>query len=293
MVGKSYSEEQVIELLRKALERQQQGERPAKEEKPPKPPKPTRKERKIQKLREQLGELEGFMPTSEASEPALHFTGKKPLQFKRTGSLIIPPEVKKKAKKLQTRFIPEAHEPELDVVTEQIEKPQTTVHSPESIKVDGVKEVKRNPEHYIEINMVTHSRVVDTFYIPADLKKFHYKTKEYQVNEDAIYLLPTRIGLFMPTCHYKEGVFKPWGFKQMNKGITGKALSLLYMEQLYTSLLYSEDLKYNLFIVILSIAILVAYGIGCYFLFVHGGGLFAPNQPVSPSELIILLRGLI
>ena len=196
-----------------------------------------------------------------------------------------------KAHAIFTSEVPEAHPPldEPDVVEAQVEKPQTTIHCPESIKEDGLKEVRRNPEYYIEINMVTTSRVVDTFYIPAETRRFHYKTSEYKVDEENIYLLPTRLGLFMPTTYYKEGTLNPRGFKQTNKGITGKALSLLYMEQLYTSLLYSEDVKYNLFIVILSIASLIAYGVGCYFLFFHNGGLLQGGQP-APIGLILPWR---
>lgn len=187
--------------------------------------------------------------------------------------------IRRKAKKVFTDAIPEALPPGSlpDITEEQVEKPQTTQHCPESIGVEGLNEVKKNPEYFIEINMVTNSRVVDTFYIPAESRKFHYKTKEYKIDEETIYLLPTKLGLFMPTCHYKEGSYQPQGFRQTNKGITGKALSLLYMEQLYTSLLYSEDIKYNLFIVILSIASLIAYALGMYFLFFHQGGLLAPT----------------
>jgi len=74
----------------------------------------------------------------------------------------------------------------------------------------------------------------------------------------------------MPTCFFYEKQNKPVIFKQTNTGITGKALSLLYNEKLYTALLYPEIGKYNFFVVIVSIISLVAYGIGCYMLF--GGG---------------------
>lgn len=198
-------------------------------------------------------------------------------------------DISRKTRKAFDDIVPEAHEPE--VISEQVEKPQTTKHCPESIKEDGLREVKKNPEYYIEINMVTKNRVVDTFFIPAEKKKIHYKTKEYVINEEAIYLLPTKLGLFMPTCYYKEGTYEPRGFKQMNKGITGKALSLLYMEQLYTSLLYSDEVKYNFFIVILSIAILICYGVGCYFLFINNGGLLPKDAvPLPPIDLIFPWR---
>jgi hypothetical protein len=225
-----------------------------------------------------------------------HFIGKKKMQFKKDEPVPVLLQKAKKhlrfrwrAKKKFDEIVPEAHEPE--VVSEQVEKPQTTKHCPESVKEDGLREVKKNPEYYIEINMVTKNRVVDTFFIPAEKKKIHYKTKEYVINEEAIYLLPTKLGLFMPTCYYKEGTYEPRGFKQMNKGITGKALSLLYMEQLYTSLLYSDDVKYNFFIVILSIAILICYGVGCYFLFINNGGLLPKEAvPLPPIDLIFPWR---
>jgi len=179
-----------------------------------------------------------------------------------------------------------------DVSEEQKEMPMTTQYCPESVKEEGLPDVKKTPEDYVEINLIKKTRVVDAFYIKAEKKIFHYKKKEYQVNEESIYLLPTKTGMFMPTCYYHEGKAEPTGFKQTNKGITGKALSLLYMEQLYTSLLYSEDLKYNFFIVILSIASLIAYGIGCYFVFFHNGGMFvpAPTTPPAPEALIMPWR---
>lgn len=280
---------------------------------PPPPPPPSGKEKsRLKRLRQLQAEMERLGGDSvkhdisvedalELQPPSTHLKGKG-IQFARPEPepapaparlVTIPPghdrprhgwrsrRAEAKAKQVFTELIPEALPPgQLDIVAEQVEKPQTTIHCPESIKEDGLREVRRNPEYFIEINLVTNSRVVDTFYIPSDKKKFHYKTKEYRVDEEAIYLLPTKLGLFMPTSHYKEGIVTPHGFKQTNKGITGKALSLLYMEQLYTSLLYSEDLKYNLFIVILSIACLIAYGIGCYFLF---------NNLWNPGATIALL----
>jgi hypothetical protein len=188
----------------------------------------------------------------------------------------------------------DAQEP--DMVQEQVERPMTTLFCPESIKEEELSQVKKEPELYIEINVIKVSRVVDAFYIPTIRKTFHYKKKEYKVAEEAIYLLPTKGGAFMPTCYYREGNVNPTGFKNMNKGITGKALSLLYMEQLYTSLLYAEDIKYNLFIVILSIAILIAYGIGMYMTFIHGGGIFNPTPSggggtEAPIALIRMVGG--
>ena len=148
-----------------------------------------------------------------------------------------------------------------------------------------MKDVRKNPQDYLEINLVKKSRVVDTFYISGERKQFHYKEKPYHVKEDGIYLLPTKSGLFVPTSFYKENRPDPVNFKNQNKGITGKAMSLLYNDRLYMSLLIGDETKWNLFIVILSIALLIAYAIGCYFVFFHNGGVFIPIGGGEPLPI--------
>lgn len=148
--------------------------------------------------------------------------------------------------------------------------------------VSDMKTIRKSPENYLEINIVKRSRVVDTFAVSIDRKHIMYKGKKYNITEKYIYLLPTKAGYLMPTSFYKEDRDEPVGFLNTNKGITGKALSLLYSEQLYATLLFSEDEKYNLFIVILLIGCLIAFAIGCYFVFFHQGGLFGPAYPVYP-----------
>lgn len=146
-----------------------------------------------------------------------------------------------------------------------------TEHCPEAVL--DVRVIKKNPENHLEINIVRKSRVVDVFCIPVDRKTFHYKEKPYNIREDGIYLMPTKTGLFMPSSYYREGKPEPAMFRNTNKGITGRALSLLYKEQLYRQILFAEDPKYNLFIVILLIATLIAFGVGSYFVFFHNGGM--------------------
>jgi hypothetical protein len=208
-------------------------------------------------------------------------------------TLLPQPEPVKAKRRLRFHRHPKLKQidaPTLDVIEELKDRSMITRHCPESITEADLPAVKKEPEQFIEINVIEVSRVVDAFYISASKKKFHYKSKEYKVSEDAIYLLPTKSGAFMPTCYFREGNPNPTGFKNTNKGITGKALSLLYMEQLYTSLLYSEDMKYNLFIVILSIAILIAYGIGIYFTLIHNGGIFKPSSTPGGEAPIALIR---
>jgi hypothetical protein len=274
----------------------------AKENMPqPEPPQLTRRERrrmrKLESLRSQLEALKEppeeakyIVSPEEASRLQLEEDGKKFVQMQQSHF--------KGKKKLQFAPASEPVEPEggqaptpqtavPDVIEEQVVRTMTTIYCPESVPEEALKEVRRIPELYIEINVIKQSRVVDGFYIRGELKSFHYKKKEYRVKEDAIYLLPQKSGMFIPTCFYRENDTNPRGFKQMNKGITGKAMSLLYMEQLYTSLLYSEDTKYNFFIVILSIGILIAYGIGVYLTFFHNGGIM-PKPPAPVIETILM-----
>lgn len=157
------------------------------------------------------------------------------------------------------------NDPSLDTIQEQIESPMTTIKCPESIKKEELKNIDKQPENYIEINFIKKIRIVDNFFIPSNLKKFHYNKIVYNIIEENIYILPTKKGYFMPTCFYKEGTIEPVDFKQKNKGITGKALSLLYDPNFYTDLFTAEEGKYNLFIVILLIISISAFMIGLYF----------------------------
>jgi len=193
----------------------------------------------------------------------------------------LPPHVKKKKKKW-------GHKEE-EIEDLRAVKPMVTRLCPESVPTEGLFDVVEHPEYYIEINIVKKNRVVESFYVNSEIKKFTFKEKEYKIKEDNIFLLPTKTNAMMPTSYYREDEQEPKGFRQLNKGITGKALSLLYMEQLYTSLLYSEDLKYNFFIVILSIATLICFGIGLYMLFFMFPQASSDGGGVLPSVSLIRL----
>jgi hypothetical protein len=175
-----------------------------------------------------------------------------------------------------------------DLIQEQLEGDFATAYCKQAEK--DIYKVRQHPEHYIEVNIIKNSRLVDTFYISAENKYFNYKSKKYNITEDGIYLLPQRSGFFIPTVFYYESNSKPVGFKQTNKGITGKALSLMYQENLYTTLLHAGEDKYNLLIVILTIGVFIAYGILLYLLFMHGnGGVLGQGSnvpPVSPQVIM-------
>lgn len=156
---------------------------------------------------------------------------------------------------------------ELDTIQEQIESPMTTSHCKQAITEKELKLIEKNPENYIEINFIKKIRIVDSFYIPSNITKFNYAGTDYLIDEEIIYILPTKKSFFMPTCFYREGISEPVDFKQKNEGISGKALSLLYDPSLYQDMFSEEEGKYNLFIVILLISSISAYLIGLYFLF--------------------------
>lgn len=255
--------------------------------KPSKPQRPKQSDeerrRKDRERKRQWRAKQKALKAQEASQPAetpIKTKSKKRIRFNKDKLI-------KKRKPVPKVVEPEQVKEEFGIVEEQHDLPMTSRLCPESVKEDGLREVLRMPEQYLEINIIKQSRVVDAFYISSDKKQFHYNKTKYKVKEEAIYLLPTKSGMFMPTSYYREGKSEPRGFKQLNKGITGKAMSLLYMEQLYITLLYSEETKWNFFIVILSIATLVAYGIGCYFVFFHNGGILPqPQPPISPQVIM-------
>jgi len=168
----------------------------------------------------------------------------------------------------------------LDIIEEQTDDAHATRYSKDA-EVD-MKKVAEHPERYIEINIVKKSRVVDSFFIFADKPKFQYKKKTFHIREDGIYLLP-RKGFFIPTAFYYENTSEPIGFKQTNKGITGKAMTLLYKHGLYETLLSGDDPQLNRILIFLILIQLVLWGITMYFLFFHqpeqavdGGGAIQP-----------------
>jgi hypothetical protein len=154
----------------------------------------------------------------------------------------------------------------LDTIQEQIESPMTTIKCKESIKDKELKKVDKNPENYIQINFIKKIRIVDSFYIHSNIKKFKYDNKTYNIVEENIYILPTKKDYFIPTCFYKEDKYDPVDFSQKNTGITGKALSLLYDVKLYVDLFRAEEGQYNLFVVIFLIISMSCFIVGLYFL---------------------------
>ena len=252
------------------------------------PPKLTRAERKALRREQKQKEQKKLQ---FAPSPATQPVPTKPAAEKEEPKPEQQPDQVQMKKRLRFRFRKQtmpvyAEAP--DLVTEQME-PEYTTRLSKDAEVD-VKKVQKNPELYIEINMVRKSRLVDTFFIFAEKKKFLYKTKEYNVEEDGIYLLPKKRGkFFMPTSFYREGRPSPVSFRQTNKGITGKALSLLYSENLYSNLLFDVDeQKYNFFIVILLIALLVCWGIMYWMLFMRHGAPPPDGGGVAPPISLIL-----
>jgi hypothetical protein len=201
-------------------------------------------------------------------------------------------------KKIRIRRRKKTSEPEpeqtLDIIEEQVDNAHATRYSKDA-EID-MKKVAEHPERYIEINIVKKSRVVDSFFIFADKPKFQYKKKLFHIREDGIYLLP-RKGFFIPTSFYYETNSEPIGFKQTNKGITGKAMTLLYKHGLYETLLSGDDPSLNKILIFMILIQLVLWGVTMYFLFFHnpeqvtnGGGAIQPAIIKLPF-LGVLFRG--
>lgn len=179
------------------------------------------------------------------------------------------------------------------IITEQLEHCNTTLLCDESIKQDDLSKVRKNPELYIEINIISKSRIVDNFFISIDKKSFKYDKFTYNIIDENLYLLPSKQGFFMVTSFFIEKDRNAKSFKKTNKGITGKALSLLYDENLYTDLFSGDENKYNLFIVILSIITLILFSAGLYLLFFYDPSI-PPPQIITPVESVILFfRGVL
>lgn len=169
-----------------------------------------------------------------------------------------------------------------DIVLEQMEKSHTSIFCPESIKDENLKDVRKNPERYLEVNMVTNARIVDSFFIPISSKHFNYKKRKYVVKQEFIYLMPTKYGYFMPTSFFRENDTDIKSFKKTNTGITGKAMSLLYDENLYVDLFSGDDAKYNFFIVVLQIISLIVFSAALYLLF-----FYEPEQVQAQAPKVV------
>ena len=214
-------------------------------------------EKKIDKLKTSI-DIKDEKP-DRTPDPKPEAKPEKPKQDKRKISL----------RRGKAKTEPEHVDTELDVIIEQTEDEGTTTYCPEA--ESDLLGVYEHPERFIEINMVKRSRVVDSFYLSADHKTFEYMDVKYNVDETGVYLLP-KGDFFLPTTFYSQGSKDPVGFRQSNKGITGKALTLLYKHGLYETLLTVDEQKYNLFIVVFNLLTLIFLAIVVFMLFSGGGG---------------------
>lgn len=148
--------------------------------------------------------------------------------------------------------------------------------------VDAI-EVMKHPQDFIEVNIVKRKRYVVSFYVSSELPSFTYDKKKYVIREKGVYLLPRQHvnhSFFVPCSFYYEGKNEPINFKQMNRGITGKALTLLYKNGLYETLLKKQEKNYNLFIVILLIIQLILF---VAFIYLSVNGVPIGNGGVIPA----------
>lgn len=158
--------------------------------------------------------------------------------------------------------------------------------------IRDIDQIRETPEAYLQVDMIREHRVVDTFFMPSETDEFVYLGKNYDIDDDSIFLQPFR-DQFIPTIvvREKKGTQK---FKKINRGITGKALALLYRTKLYQTLLTPADDKYNLFVILLVIIQLSALAFVVYFLISMGrlpGEVPDIPMPINPRPGIIFPWG--
>lgn len=130
-----------------------------------------------------------------------------------------------------------------------------------------------HPDRYIEVNIKGENRIFTNLFIYAKEKQFEYKRRKYTIDPNCIYVLPKKQG-FIPTIFYKEGDSKPLSFKNTNKGIPARAMSLLWNLRLYRQLVIVEDKNINWLLVVVVLAQCILLGVGIYLRFFHTGPLF-------------------
>lgn len=137
------------------------------------------------------------------------------------------------------------------------------------IKDLSMEDIQENPENFLEINIIRDTKIIETIYIYAKDKKFTYDDKEYDVDHDRNLHNP-KGNYVIPTAFYKEGEPIPIDFKNMNKGIPSKVLSLLYDTRLYRILIQPETGNLNWILIIVTIIQIVMMGIVVWGLWNNG-----------------------
>lgn len=129
-----------------------------------------------------------------------------------------------------------------------------------NIKDVTMEEIQDNPENFLEINVIRDTKIIETSYIFAGKKTFKYKGDNYEVDHD-LNLHNPKGRYVIPTAFYKEGNAKPISFKNLNKGIPSKVLTLLYDTRLYRILIQPETGNLNWVLIIVTIIQIIMMGI--------------------------------
>ena len=136
-------------------------------------------------------------------------------------------------------------------------------------KTITLKDIKENPELYIKTNIIRKNTIIDTTYVMTKNKKFKYDGKEYNVDESKNLHEP-KGNYVIPTSYYTEGDPNQLSFKNLNKGIPSKILTLLFDPHLYSILINIEEKSTNWILIILTIVNIILMGVVTYGLYSNG-----------------------
>lgn len=160
---------------------------------------------------------------------------------------------------------------DLSLSKKKDEKTMKNKETPEGIKIEDLtmEDIQENPENFLEINIIRDTKIIETTYIYAKEKKFKYKDNEYNVNHDRNLHNP-KGNYVIPTAFYKEGEPDPISFKNLNRGIPSKVLTLLYDTRLYRILIQPETGNLNWVLIIVTIIQIAMMGIVLWGLWNNG-----------------------
>jgi len=130
---------------------------------------------------------------------------------------------------------------------------------------DGITQemIDKNPHLYAEINIVEKKTgMIRSFITYAKDQRFTYENFNYELQPEGMNLIPIK-NSFCPLYVFLEKHKNPVDFKNKNKHVPGRVLSLLYDLDTYRILIQMEFKKLNMILVILgivSIIVLAVYG---------------------------------
>jgi hypothetical protein len=135
--------------------------------------------------------------------------------------------------------------------------------------------IKEHPELYIQADIIdTVTGIIDTKYIFAKDRTFEYpdddkEKMEYNIKPYGLNLLPLADN-FIPVYTFIKGKPNPYDFKDKNKHVPSRIVTLLYDADTYKMFIVPEHKNLNLVLVIIGIATIIILAV--YAWLNYGGG---------------------